>query len=85
MVRVEVIKDFTLKEFHKLENIKRKQYKAEGKLYVGDTFECDEKMVKYLMGNNEPGETVIKVLEVEPKEKKSSKKLDNCKKNKNML
>ena len=66
MIKCEVIKEFTLKRFNELKNIKRKNFDIKGKLYVGDTFECDEDMVKYLTGNNDKGEVVVKVIEVEP-------------------
>ena len=85
MVRVEVIKEFTLEEFYRVKNLQRKQYNQVGRLFVGDTFECDEEVAKYLTGNNQKGEIVVKVLEVDPKEEKSNKKSDHCKKNKNVL
>lgn len=67
MIKVECIKDFTLKDFNKLENIKRRSIANVGHLYVGDTFECNEDMVKYLTGDNKDKEVVVKVIEVEPK------------------
>lgn len=70
MIRCEAIEQFTLKDFDKLSNIKRKSIEVKGTLFVGDTFECDEDMVKYLTGNNEQGKTVVKVIEVEPYEVK---------------
>ena len=66
MIRVEVIEQFTLKDFYKLNNIKRKSIDVKGTLFIGDTFECDEDMVKYLTGNNEQGKVVVKVIEVVP-------------------
>ena len=66
MIRVEVVEQFTLKDFCKLNNIKRKSIDIKGALFIGDTFECDEDMVKYLTGNNEQGKVVVKVIEVEP-------------------
>lgn len=86
MIKVEVIKEFTLKRYEELKNIIRKNptKNGEGYLYDGDTFECSEEMGKYLTGNNKKGETVIKILEVipekpivkeeKPKKKKTSKK-----------
>lgn len=70
MIRVECIKQFKLADFDKLSNIKRKSIDVKGLLFVGDTFECDEEMVKYLTGNNEDGDVVVKVIEVEPYEAK---------------
>ena len=66
MIKVEVIEEFTLKRFDELKNIQRKSIEVKGRLFVGDTFECNEGMVKYLTGNNEQGKTVVKVIEVEP-------------------
>lgn len=67
MIKVEVIEQFTLKNYEKIkDSIKRKSIDTYGKLYVGDTFKCDKEMVSYLTGNNEEGKTVIKVIEVKP-------------------
>ena len=67
MIRVEVIEQFTLKDYEKIkDSIKRKSIDIKGTLFVGDTFECDEEMCSYLMGKNELGKTVVKVIEVEP-------------------
>ena len=66
MIKVEVIEEFTLERFDELKNIQRKSIEVKGRLFVGDTFECDEDMVKYLTGNNEQGKTVVKVIEVKP-------------------
>ncbi|MBR5227521.1 MAG: hypothetical protein IKV94_02680 [Clostridia bacterium] len=67
MVRCRVIEQFTLKDFDKLLNIKRKSIEEKGKLFVGDEFECDEQMAKYLTGSNEKKKVVVKVIEVMPK------------------
>lgn len=76
MIKCQVIKEFTLERFDELKNIVRKRVETKGKLYVDDTFECDEDLAKYLMGNNEKGSTVVKIIEVDPKikSKKASKK-----------
>lgn len=66
MVKCEVIENFSLKDFNKLKNIKRKSADVNGSLYEGDTFECDEKMAKYLTGDNALEKVVVKVIEVEP-------------------
>lgn len=67
MIRVEVIEQFNFKDYDKIKDtIKRKSIDVKGTLFIGDTFECDENMVKYLTGNNEQGKTVVKVIEVEP-------------------
>lgn len=64
MFKCRVTQFFTLKDFDKLHNIKRKSVSQHGKLYTGDTFECDEKMARYLLGNNPNGVCVIKVIEI---------------------
>lgn len=66
MIKCEVIKEFTLKRFDELKNIKRRRLDTKGKLYVGDTFECDKEMADYLMGDNKDKQVVVKVIEVEP-------------------
>lgn len=76
MIKCEVIKDFTLGKFNELKNIKRRMFDENGKLFIGDTFECDKKMADYLTGNNSQGEIVVKITEIIPEEtkKKTSKK-----------
>ena len=67
MVKLEVIKDFTLKDFAKVSNVKRaKGSGTQGYFQLGDTFECDDEMAKYLMGGNAIKEVVAKVIEVIP-------------------
>ena len=69
MIKCEVIEKFSLEAFDKIKNIKRanENRNEKGKLYVGDTFECDEKMCDYLTGNNPINKVVVKVIEVKPK------------------
>ena len=68
MIKVEVTKDFRLADFKKLKNVVRVTSKdEEGMLYVGDTFECDEEMAKYLTGENKLKRAFVKVIEVIPK------------------
>ena len=85
MIKAEVIVDFTLGRFKELKNIQRKNpsNNQDGYLYVGDTFECEEELGKYLTGDNAIKKTVIRVVSVTPKEelkveiepkKKTSKK-----------
>ena len=69
MIRCEVIEDFTLKNFEELKNIERGTAKEEkGKLFKYDKFECSKDMCEYLTGNNSLNKSVVKVIEVEPKE-----------------
>ena len=74
MIKVETIEEFTLKDFDKLKNIKRfnEEKNKEGCLFVGDTFECDENMAKYLTGNNKLNKIVVKVIEVIPEKFKTT-------------
>lgn len=74
MIKVEVIEEFTLGKFNELKNITRKQKEQEGKLFIGDIFECDEKMVDYLIGNNTINRAVVKVIEVIPEKENTEKK-----------
>lgn len=66
MIKCEVIKEFTLERYNELKNIQRRSFDTKGKLYVGDTFECDKQMADYLMGDNKDRQVVVKVIEVEP-------------------
>lgn len=66
MIKCEVIEKFDLKDFEQLKNIQRKSVDVKGTLFVGDTFECNEAMAKYLLGDNVLKKTVVKVIEVEP-------------------
>ena len=68
IVKCEATKDFTLERFDELKNIKRKnnfEYEK-NKIYIGDVFECNEDLAKYLDGENAKGKIVIKILEVIP-------------------
>ena len=68
MVKCEVIKEFSLKDFDSLKNLTRKNKEKSkyGKLYEGDVFECNENMAMYLSGGNDYNEVVVKPIEVEP-------------------
>ena len=66
MIKCEVTREFTLGKFDELKNIKRKNVDTHGRLYLGDTFECDEDMAKYLTGGNSKDKVVVKILEVIP-------------------
>ena len=79
MIKCEVIREFTLEEFDKLKNIKRKNLDTKGRLYVEDTFECDKAMTDYLMGGNKDKEVVVKVIEVEP-EKTIEERIEDLRK-----
>lgn len=83
MNKVEVIQEFTLKDFDKLQNVIRydENKNKYGKLYVKDIFECDDEMYNYLNGNNKENEVVVKLLrkseeedEFQEKEPKKSRR-----------
>ena len=67
MVTCEAIEEFTLRDYDKLTNIKRKNVDTKGRLYVGDVFDCDDEMATYLTGGNPKKKVVVKVLEIVPK------------------
>ena len=76
MIKVEVIENFTLEDYNKLKNVKKVMNRKENEFGARDTFECDEKMVDYLTGNNALNKVVVKVIEVEPiKENKEEPKI----------
>lgn len=66
MIKVEVIGRFTLEDYKKLKNVKKVTNRKENEFDVKDTFECDEKIVDYLTGNNALNKVVVKIIEVEP-------------------
>ena len=70
MVKVEVVKNFTLEEFNKLENVEKTINRRPNEFGTGDKFECDQEMADYLMGGNDKKETVVKVIEIIPEVKK---------------
>ena len=74
MIKVEVTEDFTLEKFNELKNIIRKTKEQEGKLFIGDIFECDKKMADYLTGNNPINRAVVKVIEVISEKENTEKK-----------
>ena len=78
MIKCEVVEDFRLENFKELKNIVRKNVDIEGRLYVGDTFECSEEMAKYLDGGNVLKKKVIKIIEVKIKEEQDAKIKENA-------
>ena len=66
MVKVQVIETFTLARFNELKNIKRAGIEEQGKLFVGDVFECEPDMVEYLTKTNKLGKAFVRVIEIIP-------------------
>ena len=75
MIKVEVTSEFTYKDYEKLKNITRKSIDVKGKLFVGDTFECDKEIYDYLNGGNKDGYIVVKILEVVPEKEMKEKEV----------
>lgn len=68
MIKLEAIKEFTFGDFDKIrETLTRGSVKAEpGRIYAGDTFECDKATAEYLLGDNAKKAEVVKIVEVIP-------------------
>lgn len=77
MIKVKVIENFSLGKFNELKNIVRAnpRQELEGRLFKGDTFECDEEMVKYLTKTNAQGRPFVEVIEIISKEKELKRQL----------
>ena len=74
MVKVQAIRQFTLSDYDKIKDtLQRKTINRDGTIFEDDIFECNETMAKYLMGNNDNGVIVVKVLEYIPETKASKK------------
>lgn len=75
MIKLKAIQDFTLKDYKKLKNIQSKKTDRENnKVYNQDIFECDEKMARYLLGENNQNIKVVEVIEIINENKKTEKK-----------
>lgn len=74
MAKVEVTKYFTLDEYDKLKNVVKLEKREDNEFGVGDTFECNDKMVDFLMGNNKANKVVVRVLQRTINKKKNNKK-----------
>ena len=83
MIKVKALEQFRLGErFDKIKNIQRfnESNNDKNRIYMGDTFECDEGIAKYLTneieGGNPENRAVVEVIEIVPevKEKVEEKK-----------
>lgn len=75
MIKLKAIQDFTLKDYKKLKNMQSKKINRENnKVYNQDIFECDEKMARYLLGENSQNIKVVEVIEIMNENKKTEKK-----------
>lgn len=77
MIKVEVTKRFHLGAYNKIKNIVRVGSDIPYELFVGDIFECDTDMAKYLLNEtpNPANESFVRVIEVIP-EKTQIKKVE---------
>ena len=67
MVKCETIENFTLSKYDELRNVVKKGTRQPDNFFtIGDTFECDEDMAKYLTGGNAKNKKVVKILEIIP-------------------
>lgn len=66
MVKVQAIIDFNYKNYNKINNLQPINKIQDGKLFVGDIFEVNEDIAKYLTGENKNKIVAVKVLEVIP-------------------
>lgn len=73
MVKVKVIAPFYLARFGELQNIQRVSLDEDGKLFVGDTFECTEEMADYLIQGNAMKRAFVEVIEIIPAKKEEPK------------
>ena len=64
IIKLQATKLFSLSRFNELKNVVRVCNKQDGQLYIGDTFECNYDLAKYLLDN-----LVVKVIEVIPDKK----------------
>lgn len=69
MVTVEATETFLYKDYNKVEIIAKQGTKV-GEFRKGDRFKCNDEMAKYLCGENPLNRPVVKVIEIEPKQKK---------------
>lgn len=66
MIKLKAKQDFTLKDYKKLKNIEStKTEREENKVYQNDVFECNEKMARYLLGENDQKLIVAELIEVD--------------------
>ena len=63
-IKLQATKLFSLSRFNELKNITRVCNSQEGQLYIGDRFECEYDLAKYLIDNG-----VVKIIEVIPDKK----------------
>ena len=73
MVKVQAIIDFNYKNYNKIKDLQPTNKKQEGKIFAGDIFDVEDDEAKYLTGENKNKIVAIKVLEVIPEKKITTK------------
>ena len=76
MVKVQAIIDFNYKNYNKIKDLQPANKIQEGKIFAGDIFNVEDDESKYLTGENKNKIVAVKVLEVIP-EKKITTKVKN--------
>lgn len=76
MVKVQAIIDFNYKNYNKIKDLQPANKIQEGKIFAGDIFNVEDDEAKYLTGENKNKIVAVKVLEVIP-EKKITTKVKN--------
>lgn len=69
MIKCEAIENFTLTRYDELVNYINKTQSLKGHVGKGDTFECSKELAEYLLGKNQKGKKVIKIIEYIPESK----------------
>ena len=72
MVKVEATETFTFKDYGKVQIVTKKGERP-NEFQQGDTFVCDDETAEYLGGKNPLNKSVVKIVEVIPKEKPEKK------------
>ena len=76
MVKVQAIIDFNYKNYTKIKDLQPANKIQEGKIFAGDIFNVEDEEALYLTGKNKNNIVAVKVLEVIP-EKKITTKVKN--------
>lgn len=80
MIKVEVVENFHLGKYNELKNIQKRVQTEDGRLSIGDIFECTEEMAEYLTGKNALGRSFVRVIEIIPEKTEKKGKMEDEKK-----
>lgn len=85
MVKVQAIIDFNYKNYNKIKDLQPANKIQERKIFAGDIFNVEDDEALYLTGKNKDNIVAVKVLEVIPEKKITTKgKNKNNKKKENI-